>query len=80
MFINADQIVTATDRILLGNITKRRATSDLTVAARLAVARSHANEEATVYVRGRSVSKPQLALLVAASFAWLAVVAVRLLA
>ena len=80
--INGDQLVTATDRLLIGNLTKRRpsarATNDL-VAARLAVARSRAHEEATLYVRDRVADKPQLVLLTAAAFAWLAV-AVRLLA
>ena len=80
--INVDQLVTATDRLLIGNLTKRRpsarGTSDLTFAARTAV---RASEERTLYVRDRIVAKPQLAVLATvAAIAWLAVVAVRLLA
>jgi len=41
--INIDQIVTATDRLLFGNVTKRRPSArgrtDLTAAARIAVTR-----------------------------------------
>jgi hypothetical protein len=80
--INADQIVTATDRLLLGHPLKRRAlargTADLTVAARRAVVQS---DERTVYMRHDRAAQPKIITLLgaAAAAAWLTVALVCLL-
>jgi hypothetical protein len=79
--INIDQIVTATDRLLFGNVRKRRPsvrpTTDLTVAARRAVAKS---DERTIYVRGNAKTSRLALFGAAAALAWLTVAVVCLLA
>jgi len=80
--INADQIVTATDRLLFGHPLKRRAlargTTDLGVAARRAVVQ---HDERTVYMRHDRAAPPKLVTLLgaAAAAAWLTVALVCLL-
>ena len=84
--INADQLVTATDRLLLGHRLKRRSiarlhdgargTADLTVAARRAVVQS----ERTVFMRQVPAPKKYLRVLgAAAAAAWLCVAVLCLL-
>jgi hypothetical protein len=92
--INVDQLVTATDRLLFGNVRKRRSsvrargTADLTLAAKLALVHyasasspsPHAGAEHTLHVRGASSQGYVAALAAAATLAWLAVAFVCLLA
>ena len=82
--INADQLVTATDRLLLGHLLKRRpacaplarGTADLTVVARHVVAQS----ERTMYMRQVPAPKKYLRVLgAAAAAAWLCVAILCLL-
>ncbi len=79
--INVDQLVTATDRVLAGNLRKARlarASWNLTVAAQLAAVES---DERTVYVRSDRTRSAYVAVLgAAAAAAWLAVGLVCLLA
>lgn len=78
--INVDQLVTATDRVLFGNLKKHRlarGTTSLVVPAQLAVA---ATEERTIYVRDDHRSSYVVALGTAAAILWLAVGFVCLLA
>jgi hypothetical protein len=89
--INADQLVTATDRALRGSLEKYRAAAFLrgtnqrfTVAASYALARTAVaggeSEEVTVYVRGHETTRPLVLMLCAlAIFAWLCVGLVCLL-
>jgi len=74
--INADQLVTATDRVLRGSLEKHRAAAFL---RHYALAAASANEEVTVYVRGRETTQPILMLCALAAFAWLCVGLVCLL-
>jgi hypothetical protein len=74
--INADQLVTATDRVLRGSLEKTRAAAFL---RHYAVAPATLNEEITVYVRGRETTQPILMLCALAAFAWLCVGLVCLL-
>jgi len=80
--INADQLVTATDRVLRGSLEKHRAAAFLRghALARASVATMPTiNEEVTVYVRGRETTQPILMLCALAAFAWLCVGLVCLL-
>ena len=82
--INADQLVTATDRLLLGQPLKRRSfargTADLSIAARRAVAHSTAQSERTMYMRQARAPKKYLRVLgAAAAAAWLCVAVLCLL-
>ena len=79
--INIEQIVTATDRLLLRGLPKRRpiarGTRDLTVAALRAVSQI---EERTVYTRTRVSTKSYITVLsAAAATLWLAVLVLCLL-
>jgi len=79
--INADQLVTATDRALRGSLEKYRAAAFLRgfAVARPAVAGGD-SEEVTVYVRGRETTRSLVLMLSAlAIFAWLCVGLVCLL-
>ena len=75
--INADQLVTATDRVLRGGLEKTRAAAFLRGYA-IAGASNEA-EEVTVYVRGRETTQPIMLLCALAIFAWLCVGLVCLL-
>ena len=74
--INADQLVTATDRVLRGSLEKHRAAAFL---RHCALAAASSSEEVTVYVRGRETTQPILMLCALAAFAWLCVGLVCLL-
>jgi hypothetical protein len=83
--INADQLVTATDRVLRGSLEKTRAAAFLRGYA-IAIAGAGAGagasadaEEVTVYVRGRETTLPIVMLCALAIFAWLCVGLVCLL-
>jgi hypothetical protein len=82
--INVEQLVTATDRLLFGNVRKRRPTrptTDLTAVARIAVANSaRRNDERTIYMRGNTATSRLALLGAAAAIAWLTVAVVCLLA
>jgi hypothetical protein len=75
--INADQLVTATDRVLRGSLEKTRAAAFLRGYA--IVGASTEAEEVTVYVRGRETTLPIVMLCALAIFAWLCVGLVCLL-
>lgn len=74
--INADQLVTATDRVLRGSLEKHRAAAFL---RGYALAAASPCDEVTVYVRGRETTQPILMLCALAAFAWLCVGLVCLL-
>ena len=71
--INADQLVTATDRVLRGSLEKHRAAAFLRHYALAASSVANVDEEVTVYVRGRETAQPILMLCALAAFAWLCV-------
>jgi hypothetical protein len=76
--INADQLVTATDRVLRGSLEKTRAAAFLRGYV-IAGAGASSDEEVTVYVRGRETTQPVVLLCALAIFAWLCVGLVCLL-
>ena len=75
--INVDQIVTATDRLLFGNVHKRRPVAR---GSQLAVAVARASDERTLYVRDAGAMSYVTVLGAAAAALWLAVALVCLLA
>jgi len=77
--INADQLVTATDRVLRGSLEKHRAAAFLRGYALASTNAPTLNDEVTVYVRGRETTQPILMLCALAAFAWLCVGLVCLL-
>jgi hypothetical protein len=80
--INADQLVTATDRVLRGSLEKTRAAAFLRgylIARPAGAGASNEAEEVTVYVRGRETTQPIILLCALAIFAWLCVGLVCLL-
>jgi hypothetical protein len=77
--INADQLVTATDRVLRGNLEKYRAAAFLRGFARPAFAGGGDREEVTVYMRGHETTRPLVMLCALAAIAWLCVGLVCLL-
>lgn len=77
--INADQLVTATDRVLRGSLEKTRAAAFLRGYAIAGAGASIEAEEVTVYVRGRETTLPIVMLCALAIFAWLCVGLVCLL-
>lgn len=74
--INVEQLVTATDRLLVCGHRKHRQTMDFTREAKAAVAASRARvvaDEQTVFVRGNA-RRPLVGAAAFAAAAWLGVV------
>jgi hypothetical protein len=74
--INVEQIVTATDRLLSGNVRKRRPSARPIVCAAIALRTS---DQRTVYMRGTAKSSRLALFGAAAAIAWLTVAVVCLL-